>query len=69
MLRGKPWLRDARMAHDWGNNTMTIQGNGTVRTIMVIKHLGAEVKWLQVLLCYDYQNGIINEEEDIIFVT
>jgi hypothetical protein len=48
----------------WENNTMTIQGNGMVRTIVVTKHLGTEVKILEVLLCYDYQNGITNEEWD-----
>jgi hypothetical protein len=32
------------------------------------KHLGGEVKKLEVLLCYGYQNGITNEEKDIIFV-
>jgi hypothetical protein len=47
---------------------MTIQRNGTIRTIVVTKHLGVEVKQLEMLLCYDYQNGIINEKEDIIFV-
>jgi hypothetical protein len=30
--------------------------------------LGGEVKKPKVLLCYNYQNGIIDEEEDIIFV-
>ncbi len=60
-------MRDARIAHDWGNNTMNIQRNGTVRTIMVIKHLGVHVKQLEMLLCYDYHNGITNEEGDIIF--
>jgi hypothetical protein len=30
--------------------------------------LGGEVKRPKVLLCYDYQNGIIDEEKDIIFV-
>ncbi len=44
MLLGKPWLRDVKVTHDWGNNTMTIQGNGTIKTIMVTKHLGVEVK-------------------------
>jgi hypothetical protein len=44
MLLKRPWLRDAKVTHDWGNNTMTIQGNGTVITIIVIKHLGIEVK-------------------------
>jgi hypothetical protein len=69
MMLGRPWLRDAIIAHDWGNNIMTIQGNGMVRTIVVTKHLGTKVKQPQVLLCYNYQNGIINEEEDIIFAT
>jgi hypothetical protein len=48
-------------------NTVTIQGDGTVTTIVVTKYLGAEVKRPQVLLCYNYYNGITNEEEDIIF--
>jgi hypothetical protein len=46
---------------------MTIQGNGTVITIIVIKHLGIEVKWPKMLWCCNYQNGITYEEEDIIF--
>jgi hypothetical protein len=24
MLLGIPWLREAKMAHDWGNNIITI---------------------------------------------
>jgi hypothetical protein len=30
MLLGRPWLRDAKVAHDWGSNIVTIQGNGTI---------------------------------------
>jgi hypothetical protein len=67
MLLGRPWLRDVKVAHDWGSNIITIQGNGTIRTIIVTKHLGGEVRRPEVLLCYNYQNGITNEE-DIIFV-
>jgi len=37
MLLGRPWLRDAKVAPDWGNNTITIQRNGTVKTITVTK--------------------------------
>ncbi len=29
--------------------------------------MGGEVRRSKVLLCYDYQNGIIDEEEDFIF--
>jgi hypothetical protein len=68
-LLKKPWLRDAEIVDDWGNNTMTIQGNGTIKTIVVTKHLGTNVKYSKVLLCYNYQNGINDEEKNIIFAT
>jgi hypothetical protein len=68
MLLGGPWLRDAKVAHDWGSNIITIQKNGVVKIIIVTKHLGGEVKKPKVLLCYDYHNGITYEEEYIIFV-
>jgi hypothetical protein len=41
MLLGRPWLRVAKVTHDWGNNVITIQGNGTFRTILVNRKLGA----------------------------
>jgi hypothetical protein len=30
MLLGRLWLRDVKVAHDWGSNIITIQGNGTI---------------------------------------
>jgi hypothetical protein len=44
MLLGRPWLKDVKMAHDWGSNIVIIQGNGIVKTIVVTKHLGDEVR-------------------------
>jgi uncharacterized protein (DUF1499 family) len=67
MLLGRPWLRDAKVAHDLGNSIVTIEGNATIRIITVTKHLESEVRRSEVLLCYDYPNGIIDEEENIIF--
>jgi len=67
MLLGRPWLKDAKVTHDWRSNTITIQGNGTIRTIIVTKHLGGEVRKPEMLLCYDYQSGITDDKEDIIF--
>jgi hypothetical protein len=66
-MLGRPWLRDVKVAHDLGSNIVTIQGNGTIRIITVIKQLGGEVRRPKVLLCYNYQNDITDEEEDIIF--
>jgi hypothetical protein len=54
MLLGRPWLKDARVAHDWGSNTISIQGNGTVRTITITEYLGGEVRRPKILPCYDY---------------
>jgi hypothetical protein len=30
MLLGRPWLKNAKVAHDWGSNIVTIQGNGII---------------------------------------
>jgi hypothetical protein len=67
MLLGCPWLRDAKLSHDWGNNIIIIQRNGTIRTIPLTKKLGAPTKCLKALVCYDFHFGISNEEEDLMF--
>jgi hypothetical protein len=54
MLLGKPWLKDAKVAHDQGSNIITIQGNGTIRTIIITKHFKSEVRRPKVLLCSSY---------------
>jgi hypothetical protein len=54
MLLGRPSLRDAKVAHDWGGNIVAIQGNGTVKTITFTKHLRGEVRRPKVLVCYNY---------------
>ncbi len=59
-LLGRPRLNDAIVTHNWGNDIVT-------KTIMVTKHMGTKVK-IPKVLCYNYQNGITDEEEDIIFV-
>jgi hypothetical protein len=30
MLLGRTWLHNARVINDWGNNLITIEGNGTM---------------------------------------
>jgi hypothetical protein len=56
MLLRRPWLKDVKVAHDLGSNTITIQEDGTIKTITITKCLGGEVRKPEVLLCYDYQN-------------
>ncbi len=69
MLLGRPWLRDGKVTHDWGNNVITIQGNGIVRTILVNNKLGVETRRPQVFICYDLLERLTYEEEDMIFET
>jgi hypothetical protein len=44
MLFGGPWLRDAKVSHDRGTNTTTIQGTNIIKTILVTKKLGIQTK-------------------------
>jgi len=46
MLLSHPWLKDVKMFHDQGNNTIPIivQKPSTVKTIFVTKKLGAPTK-------------------------
>ncbi len=69
MLLGCPWLKDVKVFHDWRNNTITIQGIGTIKTIHVTKKLGAPTKHPEVLICYDFHFGIFDEKEDLMFAT
>jgi len=68
MLLAPPWLRDAKVMHDWGNNLISIKDNGIVRTIIITKHLDSNTKCLKVLFCYDFVNGVIDKKEDILMV-
>jgi len=52
-----------------GNLHITIQGNGIVKTLTITKHLESEIIRPKMLLCYNYHNGITNEEKNIIFAT
>jgi hypothetical protein len=64
---GKPWFIDAKVTHDHDNNVITIQGNGTIITISINKKLGAKTRRPQALVYYDLLEGLIDEEEDLIF--
>jgi hypothetical protein len=37
MLLSRPWLKQARAHHDWGNNTLTITSKGREVTLSTIK--------------------------------
>lgn len=33
------------------------------------KHLSSDIKQQEVLKCYDFQHGIIDDEKDVVFIT
>jgi len=69
MLLKCPWLKDAKISHDWGINSVIIQGTRTIRTIPITKKLGVQTKRPKVLVCCDFHFGIFDEEEDVMFAT
>src|SRR4051794_4877608 len=64
LLLGRPWLRHAKVIHDWGNNEVQIMGNGTVRTVTINRQLGMEATTPHALICYNFADGITDEEEE-----
>jgi hypothetical protein len=48
MLLGHPWLQNAKVMHDWGNNLINIEGNCIICTIIVTKHLDNNTKHPEV---------------------
>jgi hypothetical protein len=68
MLLSQPWLCNASVIHDWGNNLIIIEGNVTMWTIVITKHLDNNTKCLEVLMCYNLMEGV-RDEKEIVFAT
>ena len=66
MLLGRPWLRNAKVIHDWANDQVQIMGNGTVKTVKINRQLGYEVVTTHALVCYNFAEGITDDEETIL---
>ncbi len=58
----------ATKCQGWGNYLINVEGNGTIYTIIVRKHLDSNTKRLELLFCYNFINTITDEEEDMILV-
>jgi hypothetical protein len=66
MLLGHPWLRNAKVIHDWGTNMVTIKDNGIVKTIFVSKYLSGNIRKPQTIVSYNFMEGVTNEEAEIL---
>ena len=67
MLLGRPWLRNAKVIHDWANDQVQIMGNGTIKTVKINRQLGYETVTPHALVCYNFAEGITDDEETILF--
>jgi hypothetical protein len=50
ILLGRPWLKDVKITHDWGNNMVIIKGNKTIKTIVVPKTWVIMLKYCCVMI-------------------
>ena len=66
MLLGRLWLRNAKVIHDWANDEIQIMGNGTVKTMKINRQLGYEAVTPHALVCYNFAEGITDDEETIL---
>lgn len=64
MLLGHPWLIDAKVTCDLGNKVVTLQGNGTMKTILVNQRIRPRLKLPEVLVCNNIIEGLIDKKED-----
>ena len=66
MLLGRPWLKNAKVIHDSANDQVQIMGNGKVKTVKINRQLGYEAVTPHALVCYNFAEGIIDDEETIL---
>ena len=52
--------------HDWANDQVQIMGNGTVKTVKINRQLGYEAVTPHALVCYNFVEGITDDEETIL---
>ncbi len=46
---------------------VTIEGNGTIKTIFVSKYLSGNIGRPQIIVNYNFMEGVIDEDEEIMF--
>jgi hypothetical protein len=68
MLLNHPWLRDAKMSHNWAIIISLDKKPVQLEPYMVTKKLGAPTKRLEVLVCYDFHSRICDKKEDLMSV-
>jgi hypothetical protein len=66
MLLGRPWLKDAKIIHDWGNNAINVQGNGIVTIILINRKLGAKTERPQVVMNRLQTSGELQDKTSFI---
>jgi hypothetical protein len=64
-MLGRPWLKQVRAHHDWGNNTLTITSKGREVTLNTIKHVKLSLTQQPKHLDdgYDWEDGLTDQNE------
>ena len=66
LLLGRPWLRAARVIHNWANDHIQIMGNGKMHTIHINRQVGFEANSQAALVCYNHVEDITKGGESIL---
>jgi hypothetical protein len=69
MLLPRPWFKQARAHHDWGNSTLTITSKGREVTLSTIEHVKLNPTQQPKHLDdgYDWEDGLTNQNEEKLY--
>jgi hypothetical protein len=69
MFLGRPWLKQANIHHDWGNNTLTIMVNTKIMTLSIDKRIKVHPSQKPCNLddTYDWEGGLTNGNEECFY--
>jgi hypothetical protein len=66
MFLGRPWLKQAKANHNWGDNTHTITTKERTMAMSTIKKIPLKPSKRPKYVDdgYDWEEGLLNEEEE-----
>ncbi len=66
MLIGRPWLKQRKTHHNWGDNTLTISSKNRTVMLSTIKHVNIKSsQWPKNLDNeFDWEEGLFKQEKE-----
>jgi hypothetical protein len=69
MLLGQPWLKLARVHHNWGDSTFTITSREWIVMLSIIKwiSINSSLRLKNLDVEFDWEEGLLEWEEEHLY--